>query len=214
MTDAPFRPFETHLDRNRTLGLLRKAMTGADDGEIFLERSRAETLLFDDGRIRTASHDASEGFGLRAVRGEVAGYAHSTDISEEALLRAVDTARLAVGNGRGKLADAPPPTLYFDLGEISVQEFRPTRNETTEVRFSIQMRLKPEVTAAQSAALEHWKHRLRDQAIIAARLASSADLAEPGLDRLQASILRRMKRILPTLAVERLYFTDFAAGTP
>lgn len=110
-------------------------------------------------------------------------------------------------------ADAPP-TRYFDLGEISVQEFRPTRNETAEVRFSIQMRLKPEVTAAQAAALEHWKHRLRDQAIIAARLASSADLAEPGLDRLQASILRRMKRILPTLAVERLYFTDFAAGTP
>lgn len=111
-------------------------------------------------------------------------------------------------------ADAPPPTRYFDLGEIRVQEFRPTRNETAEVRFSIQLRLKPEVTAVQAAALEHWKHRLRDQAIIAARLASSADLAEPGLDRLQASILRRMKRILPTLAVERLYFTDFAAGTP
>ena len=42
---------------------------------------------------------AAEGFGLRAVKGEVAGYAHSTEISEAALLRAAETARLAVGDG-------------------------------------------------------------------------------------------------------------------
>jgi TldD protein len=51
---------------------------------VFLERRRSEVLSFDDGRIRTASYDA-EGFGLRAVRGEVAGYSHSTTIDEHAL---------------------------------------------------------------------------------------------------------------------------------
>ena len=56
---------------------------------------------FDDGRLKTASYDASEGFGLRAVRGEVTGYAHATEISEAALKRAAETARLAVGDGGG-----------------------------------------------------------------------------------------------------------------
>lgn len=107
MTEAPFRPFETALDEGTALALLRAATAGADDGELFLERRRSEALVLDDRRIRTASYDASEGFGLRAVRGEVAGYAHSTEISERALRRAMDTARLAVGAGGGSLA-APP----------------------------------------------------------------------------------------------------------
>ncbi|MFP4044419.1 MAG: PmbA/TldA family metallopeptidase, partial [Rhodosalinus sp.] len=71
MSDAVFRPFETRLDKERTLRLLREATAGADDGELFLERARSESLTFDDGRLRSASYDASEGFGLRAVRGEV-----------------------------------------------------------------------------------------------------------------------------------------------
>lgn len=117
MTDPAFRPFETHLDEAAALRILRAATEGADDGEIFLERRRSEAIVLDDGRIKTASYDASEGFGLRAVRGEVAGYAHSTEISEKALLRAAETARLAVGAGGGTLADAPAGTnrrLYGD----------------------------------------------------------------------------------------------------
>ena len=107
MTDAPFRPFETHLDEAAALATLRAATAGADDGELFLERRRAESIVLDDGRIRQATYDASQGFGLRAVRGEVAGYAHSTEITETALRRACETARLAVGSGGGTLA-APP----------------------------------------------------------------------------------------------------------
>ncbi len=115
-TDA-FRPFETLLDEARALAILREATAGADDGELFLERRRSEALVFDDGRVKTASYDASEGFGLRSVRGEVAGYAHSTHLTEAALLRAAQTARLAVGAGGGTMADAPAGTnrrLYSD----------------------------------------------------------------------------------------------------
>ena len=107
---SPFRPFETMLDEAVALSMLREAVVGADDGELFLERVRSEVLSYDDGRVRTASYNAAEGFGLRAVKGETAGYAHSTEISETALRRAVDTARLAVGDGGGTLADAPQAT--------------------------------------------------------------------------------------------------------
>jgi TldD protein len=109
MTDAPFRPFETYLDEATALAILQAATLGAEDGELFLERSRSEALVLDDGRIKTASYDASEGFGLRAVKGEVAGYAHATEISERALRRAAETARLAVGDGGGTMAPANPP---------------------------------------------------------------------------------------------------------
>ena len=122
MTETPFRPFESHLDEAVALRILRDATAGADDGELFLERRRSEAIVLDDGRIKTASYDASEGFGLRAVTGDVAGYAHSTEISETSLRRALETARLAVGSGGGTLADAPKGTnvrLYGDADPMA-----------------------------------------------------------------------------------------------
>ncbi|UZD91777.1 metalloprotease TldD [Cognatishimia activa] len=129
---SKFDPFETTLDEGSALKMLREATAGAEDGELFLERRRAEGLVFDDGRIKTASYDASEGFGLRAVNGEVAGYAHSSEISEAALKRAVATARLAVGDGGGSYADGPLPTnrkLYTDEDPIAGASF-PVKIET------------------------------------------------------------------------------------
>ncbi|MGB4825886.1 MAG: metalloprotease TldD [Paracoccaceae bacterium] len=126
MTDAPFRPFESHLDEAAALARLREATAGAEDGELFLERRRGESLVMDDGRIRKASYDASEGFGLRAVKGDVAGYAHSTEISESALKLATETARLAVGDGGGTWATSPPGTnrnLYTDADPMADASF-------------------------------------------------------------------------------------------
>ena len=55
----PFRPFETLIDEQTALAILRAATDGAEDGELFLERRRSEVLVFDDGRVRTASCDAA-----------------------------------------------------------------------------------------------------------------------------------------------------------
>ncbi|MCS6623823.1 metalloprotease TldD [Roseibacterium beibuensis] len=128
MSQVPpsFRPFETQIDENAALSILRAATDGADDGELFLERRRSEVLVFDDGRVRNASYDAGEGFGLRAVKGEVAAYAHSTEISEAALRRASETTRLAVGDGGGTMAAPPQGTnarLYTDADPMSGAEF-------------------------------------------------------------------------------------------
>ena len=126
MTAERFAPFETMLDQDGALRILRDATDGAEDGELFLERRRSEALVFDDGRVKTASYDASEGLGLRAVKGEVAGYAHSTEISEAALRRAAETARLAVGDGGGVLAPPPAGTnrhLYGDADPMADAPF-------------------------------------------------------------------------------------------
>ena len=158
MTNDKFRPFDTALDRDAALTLLRQATDGADDGELFLERRSSEALVFDDGRLKTASYDAGEGFGLRAVRGEVAGYAHATDISEPAIRRAVRTARLAVGEGGAVLADSPQPTnrrLYTDADPIGGVSF-PVKIETLRAIDSFARDLDPRlVQVSATLAASH-----------------------------------------------------------
>src|SRR5689334_17367433 len=78
----------TGMSRERVERLVAEALDGTDDGELFLEYSQSESLALDDGRIKSASFDTMQGFGLRAVADEAAGYAHASDLSEEAIRRA------------------------------------------------------------------------------------------------------------------------------
>ena len=81
----PPHPRRRRRRSRRALSILQGALAGADDGELFLERSESESLVFDDGRLKSAAYDATEGFGLRVVAGETAGYAHASEISEAAI---------------------------------------------------------------------------------------------------------------------------------
>jgi len=119
-TDALF--FErTGLDRNSIEKIVDDALDGADDGELFLEYCQSEAVSFDDGRIRSASFDTSQGFGLRAIAGEAIGYAHSSDVSEDAIERAADTVK-AVHAGHGGTMAGPPVgtnrSLYTDVNPL------------------------------------------------------------------------------------------------
>ena len=159
MSTSSFRPFETNLDQNATLRLLRDTVSGGHDGEIFLERKRAETLVFDDGTLKNASFDAGEGFGLRAIHGETAAYAHSSEISMPALTRAAKTARLAIGTGGGHLADAPGKTnqrLYTDADPITDAPFAlkvETLREIDDFARSLDRRV-VQVSATLGASLQ------------------------------------------------------------
>jgi TldD protein len=104
-------------DTGRVCGVLEQALKGADDGELFLERTESESLLFDDGRLKSANYDASEGFGFRVVAGETAGYAHASEISEAAIKRAADSASLAKRGYAGVAAEGPRGTNTKLYGE-------------------------------------------------------------------------------------------------
>ncbi|MCL4186163.1 MAG: metalloprotease TldD [Rhodobacteraceae bacterium] len=184
----PFRPFATHLDEAAALATLRRALAGAEDGELFLERRRSEQLLLDDGRIRQASYGAAEGFGLRAVSGEIAGYAHSTELSQPALDRAAETARLAVGAGGGELAAPPRPTnrrLYPAVDPLEGTEF-----------------------AARIATLREIDAfaRALDPRVVQVSVALAASLQEVEILRpegLRLADVRPMARLTVTVIVER-----------
>jgi TldD protein len=99
------------------LSILGDALVGADDGELFLERTESESLVFDDGRLKSAAYDATEGFGLRVVAGETAGYAHATEITADAIRRAADSAALAKRGWSGTTAEGPRATNQKLYGE-------------------------------------------------------------------------------------------------
>ena len=117
----------TNLDLERTSKIVRDALAGGDDGELFLEMRHAEMLAFDDGRLKTASYDQSSGFGLRAVAGEAHGYAHAGELSEAALQRAADSVSAVTKGYSGNAALAPSAgannPLYSDQNPLNATSF-------------------------------------------------------------------------------------------
>ncbi len=117
---------KTGMDKNAVSRIVSNALQGCDDGELYMEYCQSESFTFDDGRIKNASFDTSQGFGLRAVAGETTGFAHSTTLTEQAIMRAGETVR-AVRTGRGgTLADPPSGTnqqLYTDENPLPMVPF-------------------------------------------------------------------------------------------
>jgi TldD protein len=114
------------LDLTRVEGIAADALAHSDDGELFLEYSQSEALSWDDGRLKSASFDTSQGFGLRAVVGEMQGYAHAADLSEPALKRAAETVRAVQAGYGGTVAARPPGTnrqLYIDENPLGLEPF-------------------------------------------------------------------------------------------
>ena len=114
------------LDRTRTQALVDEALHGADDGELYLEYCQSESLGFDDGRLKSASFDTAQGFGLRSVAGEAAGYAHASELSEAAIQRAAGTVRAVHAGHGGTMAAAPVGTnrsLYTEVNPLGATPF-------------------------------------------------------------------------------------------
>jgi TldD protein len=114
------------LDRQDARRLLTHGLDGADDGELYLEYAQSEMLVFDNGRLKQATYNTDQGFGLRAVKDEAVGYAHSSDLSEPALARAADAVRAVKGGYSGRYA-APPGRsnvrLYGDDNPLGAPAF-------------------------------------------------------------------------------------------
>ena len=114
------------LDRGRVESLISDALHDMDDGELFLEYRQSESISFDDGRIRSANFDTSQGFGLRSILNEASGYAHSTEISEAAIKRAAGTIRAVHTGHNGIFAASPQGTnenLYTEISPLGEYKF-------------------------------------------------------------------------------------------
>jgi TldD protein len=105
------------FSRSAAEAVVNNTLRGAEDGELFVEKRQTESLVWDDGKLKSANFDESQGFGLRAVRGETAAYAHATELSTAALKRAAEVCRTIAGSGTVCRAVAPERSnakLYGD----------------------------------------------------------------------------------------------------
>ena len=116
-----------NFDRGFAESILKDALYGADDGDLFLETDYLEFLSFDDGRLKSASYNQSCGFGLRAIIGEADAFAHSGDMSTAALERAGQTVKAVTSGYSGELALSPSNAanlpLYSDANPLDVTPF-------------------------------------------------------------------------------------------
>jgi len=114
------------LDPQDARRQLARGLEGADDGELYLEYAQSEMLLFDNGRLKQATYNTDQGFGLRAVKDEAVGYAHSSDVSAAALARAADAVRAVKGGYSGRYAEPPARSnvrLYGDDNPLGAPAF-------------------------------------------------------------------------------------------
>jgi TldD protein len=114
------------LNRSDVERIAADALKGADDGELFLEYRLTEGFVFDDGRMKSASFDTTQGFGLRAVADEAIGFAHSSELSEAAIKRAASAVQAVKSGYSGSWAAGPQRTnvkLYSDANPIDGTPF-------------------------------------------------------------------------------------------
>jgi len=113
----------SELDRTRVENIIKDSLHGADDGELFLEYNQSETFVFDDGKLKNASFDTMQGFGLRAIAQETTGYSHSSELSEDALKRASATVKAVHAGHSGTLSVSPSKTnqnLYISDNPLNI----------------------------------------------------------------------------------------------
>ena len=74
---------------------------GGDFAEVFAEERDSSSAALDNGRIETFTSGRNRGAGIRVVRGETTGFAHTADLTEEGLLGAARAAAAAAAGPAG-----------------------------------------------------------------------------------------------------------------
>ncbi|MDA0371430.1 MAG: TldD/PmbA family protein [Actinomycetota bacterium] len=75
--------------------------TGGEFAEVFASDWQGTGVGLDDGRIEQLSTGRSRGAGIRVIRGDSTGFAHTADVSEAGLLAAARAAAEAASHGDG-----------------------------------------------------------------------------------------------------------------
>ncbi|MEX0409019.1 metalloprotease TldD [Aquibium sp. LZ166] len=157
MTQSLLEKFDVSEETIRRI--VSDAVSGADDGELFLEYSEGEALVFDNGRLKTANFNTDQGFGLRAVAGEATGFAHASELSQAALLRASDAVSAVKAGYSGTLAAAPTGTnrrLYDDVNPIAAPGFAEKAKLLQEIDGWVRAR-DPRVRQVTASLAASWQ---------------------------------------------------------
>ena len=76
---------KSDLTRQDADKIVSETLNNCDDGELYLEESKSESILLDDNKIKSSNYSSDLGFGFRAISNEVVAYSYSNEISKDSL---------------------------------------------------------------------------------------------------------------------------------
>ena len=112
---------KTDLLRKDAENIVSETLHKCEDGELYLENSKSESILLDDDKIKSSSYSSDLGYGLRAILGEVVAYSHSNNISKESLMQSANNLRSTLKSSQGIYNTSIPKTnekFYSDINPI------------------------------------------------------------------------------------------------
>ena len=109
------------LDNTKVEIIVSDTLNNCDDGELYLENSKSESILLDDNKIKNSSYSSDLGYGFRAITGEVVAYSHSNDISKDSILKSSENLKDTLKSKKGTYNHEIPKSnkkYYEDLNPI------------------------------------------------------------------------------------------------
>lgn len=107
-------------------------------------------------------------------------------------------------------AESADGTRAIKLGEFSVRVYHTVSSRKDVVSFVLYAVVGKDHYPDFEHSYGHRKNKVRDQVIIATRLVPIEDYDDPELKKFRRRILLRLRRALPELAIDEVYFSDFS----
>ena len=92
---------KSDLSRKDADKIVSDTLQNCDDGELYLEDTKSESILLDDNKIKSSSYSSDLGFGFRAITGEGVAYSHSNEISKDSLKKSSENLKSTLKSMKG-----------------------------------------------------------------------------------------------------------------
>ena len=112
---------KSDLNRKDVDDIVSDTLKNCDDGELYLEDTKSESILLDDNKIKSSNYSSDLGFGFRAISNEVVAYSHSNEISKESLRNSSQNLKSTLKSSKGTYNHEIPKTnnkFYEDINPI------------------------------------------------------------------------------------------------
>ena len=123
---------KSDLSRSEAENIVSDTLNKCDDGELYLEDSKSETIILDDNKIKNSNYSSDLGFGFRAISDEIVAYSHSNEISKNSLKQSSESLKSTLKTKKGTYNHSIPKSnkkYYENINPIEQKSL----NEKIEI---------------------------------------------------------------------------------
>ncbi len=102
--------YKSDLTRKDVDEIVSNTLKNCDDGELYFEDSKSESIVLDDNKIKSSNYSSDLGFGFRAISDEVVAYSHSNEISKDSLKNSAKSLQSTLKSIKGTYNHEIPKT--------------------------------------------------------------------------------------------------------